>query len=371
MINAKVFNRGIASGEAFCNRTEESARLTKNIKDVTHTLLISPRRYGKTSLALRVIEGSKLPYTHIDLFMKYDEASITNEFYMGMSSLISQVIKPTAGAIKKLESLLKNLSVSMSVGKFGFEFTLKPRTIEIRKNLKALLMNVDELLVKNKKHAIIFIDEIQAITDSPMSDEVESSLRFVAQKTKNISFIFSGSNRHLLSKMFDDLSRPLYKLCQRMQLQRISADHYKIFINKFAKSNWKISLSDEVLDDICHYTKLHPYYMNILCNYLFELDKPPTPQNVKDYWEKICREEQGSVAKDIEFLTPKQKYLLNEIARHPCLKEPTGQEFVNKVNLTPKGILGAIDTLMRHDLIERLETGEIRLIDPVLEYWSK
>ena len=77
----QTFHRGIAAAEGFCNRKEEIARLTQNILQTTQTLLISPRRYGKTSLALRVIESTKLPYAYIDLFMKTNAESVTCEFY--------------------------------------------------------------------------------------------------------------------------------------------------------------------------------------------------------------------------------------------------------------------------------------------------
>ncbi len=365
-----IFHRGIASGDGFCNRVEELDRLKKNIHKGTHTVLISPRRYGKTSLALRAIELSKLPSANIDLFMKSDESAIITEFLSGVSGLISKTINATELALKKVESLLKNITISMKLGKFGFEFQLTPQTTDHKKNLKLLLVGLDELLAKLNKHAIIFIDEIQAISGSPFCDEVESSLRFVAQKTKNISFIFSGSSRHLLSQMFNDRSRPLYKLCHTMTLHRISATHYESFINKLSIKTWKKPFSKEVLQEIFCCTKLHSYYMNILCGYLFEQVRIPTAQDVIDVWEKICREEQGSIAKEIEFLTAKQKHLLQEIAKHPKLTEPTAKEFVNKVNLTPKGILGAIEILQRHDFIERAETGEFYLVDPVLEYWS-
>lgn len=371
MTTQRVFNRGIASGEAFCNRTEELDRLIKNIHKITHTLLISPRRYGKTSLALRAIERSGLPHAYIDLFMKNDATSVTNEFFLGASGLMSKIIKPTALAVRKLESLLKNLTVSIKLGKLGFDFMLTPRTNDNKKNLKSLLIGLDEVLEKNKKHAIIFVDEIQAITGTEICDEVESSLRFVAQKTKNISFIFSGSSRHLLGKIFDDRSRPLYKLCHSIPVHRISTDHYENFINKLARIQWKHNFSTDTLDEIFSCTKLHPYYINILCSYLFELENLPTENDVILYWEKICREEQSTIARDVEFLTAKQKQLLCEIAKYHDLKKPTAIDFSKNVNLTAKGISDAIETLLKHDLIEKLETGEIRLIDPVLEYWSK
>lgn len=371
MAELTIFHRGIASGEAFCNRIEELNRLLKNIHKITHTLLISPRRYGKTSLALRAIERSELPFAYIDLFMKCDAESVTQEFFSSLSSLISKIIKPTDSVVRKIESLFKNINVLLKFGKLGFEFSLSPKTTDNKKNLKSLLTSVDELLAKYNQHAIIFIDEMQAITEIPISDEMESSLRFIAQKTKHISFIFSGSNRHLLSKIFDDRSRPLYKLCHKMIIQRIAPEHYKLYINKLAKREWQQVFSDDVMNEIFSCTKLHSYYLNILCSYLFESDKLPTEEDVITCWEKVCREEQGSIAKEVEFLTSKQKHLLQEIAKHPGLKEPTAKDFVNRVNLTPKGIMGAIAIFLKHDLIEKLDTGEIRIVDPVLEYWSK
>lgn len=365
------FHRGIAFGKGFCNRTEELARIALNIQQNTHTLLISPRRYGKTSLALRAIESSELPYAYIDLFMKSDTESVMREFYHAIGILISKIIKPTEIAIRKLEALLKNISVSIRVGDFGFEFALSPRSTETQKDLKSLLISVDALLVKYKKHAVIFVDEIQALSGSLIADEVESALRFVAQKTKNISFIFSGSSRHLLSMMFEDRSRPLYKLCHKISVQRISTEHYKRFINILAKIKWKKTLADETLAKIFSATKCHPYYMSILCGYLFESQALPTDGSVISCWEKICREEQGSVAKDVEFLTVKQKKLLCEIAKATELKEPTAKDFVTKTDLTPKGISGAIEILSKHDLIEKLDNGVIRVVDPVLMHWSR
>lgn len=88
-------------------------------------------------------------------------------------------------------------------------------------------------------------------------------------------------------------------------------------------------------------------------------------------WQKVCKEEQGTVAKDVEFLTPKQKHLLAEIAKYPNLKMPTAQDFVNRVDLTPRGISQALAILLKHGIVEKLEDGEIRIIDPVLEYWSQ
>lgn len=367
----KFFGRGIASGEGFCNRTSEVQKIINNIDDITHTLLISPRRYGKTSLVLRAIEKSGLPYAHIDLFMKYDTDVILEEFYQEVSRLILKVIKPTERALKKLGSVLKNLVVSLQHGSFGIEFKLEPKTVVYKKDLKQLLLDVDEFLEQQKQKIVLFIDEMQTITDTEICSDIESALRFVAQKTRHIVFIFSGSSRHLMSQLFEERNRPFYKLCQKMTLNRMTTEHYRCFIDKVAEKRWGEKLSVSVYEAIFELAQLHPYYMNVLCHYLFESDIPPDQQAVLTCWQTICREEQGSVAKDIDFLSKSQKILLSEIARSGCVKQPTGKDFIKRVNLSPRGVSLALATLLQYDLIEQREDGAYRIIDPAIHYWAR
>lgn len=365
-----IFTRGLAFGDGFCNRVIETQQLQTNIKNGTHTLIVSPRRYGKTSLAIQVLEKEKLPYTHIDLFMKYTQQDIENELYEGISHLLTKMIKPTEKAIKLLQTFLKQIKISLSFGETGFEFSLTPIT-EKKPSLKFLLEGVDQLLAKKNKRAIIFIDEFQTITESNFGPEVESTLRFIAQKTKNIIFIFSGSNRHMLREIFDNRARPFYKLCFKMTIQKISAAHYIPHLNKFAKKQWGENLPDAILHRITCLTNCHPYYVNVLCEKIFGSVAFPTERNILDAWQQVCLEEQGAVSRDLEALSTKQKQLLSEIAKDPALKEPTAKNFVNRVNLTPKGILDALEILYKHDLIEKNTDNFISIIDPVLSYWAR
>ena len=367
----RIFTRGIASGNGFCNREKETGQIIGNIKNITQTLLISPRRYGKTSLALHAIEQSKYPYAYIDLFMKYDSDSIFTECYREIGRLISKITTPTEKTIRAIENIFKNMKFSLVLGPVGLELSMLPVGGNKIQNIKELFLGVDDFLNKNQQKAIIFIDEVQTITETEICNEIESSLRFIAQKTNNISFVFSGSSRHLLNQMFNDRDRPFYKLCYQMNLERIEEEHYIKFINKFAMQKWKKLLNPEIFREIFGCTKCHPYYVNVLCERIFAGKNIPTQEDIDSYWEDICREEQGAVAKDLECITAKQKLLLGAIAKHPGLKEPTAKAFVNKINLTPRGITLAMQGLVKHGLVEKLNTGEIRIIDPVLEKWSR
>ena len=83
------------------------------------------------------------------------------------------------------------------------------------------------------------------------------------------------------AKIFEDQSRPFYKLCHRMIIQRISEQHYIKFLNTLAEKQWKKLLADETLAAIFHYTQCHSYYLNVLCSYLFEKKQAPTINEVK------------------------------------------------------------------------------------------
>ncbi len=367
----KMFNRGIAKNAAFCNRVEETATIVSNIENLTHTLLISPRRYGKTSLALHAIGKSKLPYAHLDLFMKYEHQDVLNVFYEAVGQLLTHIMKPTTKAMQTLESLLKNIKVSINLGQMGMSFSLKPETNDHSDPLKSLLLNLDRVLEKQDKTAIIFIDEMQAISEMAFRDELEATLRYVAQHSQHLCFIFSGSHRHLLSQIFEERSRPFYKLCHIMPVERIASTHYIPFINKFAEQRWKDKLSTQAMQRIFQYTQCHSYYVNILCEKLFRSDNVPTVDDIHEAWRLICSEEQSSIARDIMSLSIKQKQLLREIARHPQLKNPTANEFVKTVDLTPRGITNALDKFKQQDLIEVTSGGIIQIVDPVLEYWCR
>src|SRR3990167_8911900 len=85
------FPLSIASGEAFCNRLDETARLKLCIEQRRPVLLVSPRRYGKTSLALHAIHQTKLPFAHIDFFSAVDEQDIERAILNGIGKLIGSM----------------------------------------------------------------------------------------------------------------------------------------------------------------------------------------------------------------------------------------------------------------------------------------
>ncbi len=87
----EFFPTYLALGEAFCNRKKERNRLSYNIEKSTPTLIISPRRYGKTSLVINTLVELNRPYVHIDLYKALSKEDIELYILNGIGKLLGQI----------------------------------------------------------------------------------------------------------------------------------------------------------------------------------------------------------------------------------------------------------------------------------------
>ena len=106
--------------------------------------------------------------------------------------------------------------------------------------------------------AVLFFDEMQEIDLLTEGKQIQGAIREFAQQAKNVVFIFSGSNRRLLHHMFDDNSMPLYELCERIKLEKISAASYKAYISEAAINIAGTAPSETVLNAILSISERHP-----------------------------------------------------------------------------------------------------------------
>ena len=218
MIIEELFPQKLALGDNFCNRVEEQEKLRGNILGVRPTLIMSPRRYGKTSLGVYVIEQLKIPYSHLDLFPLASSQDVQNVILGGIGEIIASIESTTSKALKAVSDFFSELSISFKLIGTKIEVDLMRSSKGESKTILTALKLLDNILVKRKNKAILFLDEFQRLSQMQEPEVIEGAIRHIAEKTNNIVFLFSGSNRHLLGKMFDDRQRPLYKLCDRIHL---------------------------------------------------------------------------------------------------------------------------------------------------------
>lgn len=366
-MNSIHFPLGIAEGDYFCNRTSEISQLLNNIQQPLHTVLIAPKRYGKTSLVYKAIAKSKLPFARMDLFMTTNTHEIVQAILAGIDNLLSQ-ISNAENLLGMIKGLVKSLRPSFEVGVKGLKMRLEPQMQELNAtHLCEGLQILDKILKKKSMKALLFIDEFQEIQRIAAEQGIEGAIRNVAQETKNFSIIFSGSHRHWLQNMFNDKNKPLYRLCDEIHLERIHEDHYIPFINKFSQKKWGQSLPLEVTQKILTCSESHPYYFNAICEKLFQKQKLPTPENVIDIWNTLMNLKKKDILSETRNLEIIHKKLLVAIS-HELDSELTGRKFLIKAELSGSSVIRALEYLESNDFIEKIN-NKYRLIDPLLKYW--
>lgn len=358
------FPLGKAYGEAFCNRVDETQKLLGNIQNGKHTFLVAPRRYGKSSLCERVFELSQYPCGKLDFHLAVSDKDVERIILNGVIALVSQAI----GAVEKLSLLVKKytkqLKPKLSIGTKHFSLELETTdNSSPAENIAEALLLLDKLLQQKNKQAVLLFDEFQEIGQVHNGKGIEGAIRHVGQDTKKLSFIFSGSNPHVLNSMFEDERRPLYKLCRKLLLDRIDVSHYQVHLNKAAKAMWHKNLSTEVFARIMEVTERHPYYVNYLCDVLW-MDNRIMPQvkQVEAAWSEVIEEERSDLLKDFFRLPENQRKVLIHLANYK-VDGIYSNEVAKKMGMPVSSISRALHTLIEADYIEKVQ-NEYRLIVP-------
>lgn len=229
-------------------------------------------------------------------------------------------------------------------------------------------MGLDQLAEKENKQVVLLFDEFQQLLSVKNSSLIEGAICHVAQQTNASSYIFSGSNRHLLLKIFDDSSRPLFHLCDRIDLQRIPAGYYVDYLNKAAKNQWGKMLSQVAIDEVFELTKRHPYFLNSLCKLMWcETSPPVDAATVKEFFDRLCEQGRPRVSYDLASLSANQRAVIITITNNKMMSTKS-MDFIAKSRVPLSSIAQAMNVLQEKDFIYKNNDGKYCITDPVMDY---
>ncbi|MBY0544524.1 MAG: hypothetical protein K2Q14_03125 [Gammaproteobacteria bacterium] len=362
------FPQGLALGANFCNRTVEKKRLQENIQTARSTLIISPRRYGKTSLVIQVLQKMAISYANIDLFSELNEIDVQNRILSAVGDILYSLESTPKKAFAFITDFFSDLSISFSIAnaKISMQFSRSQKSPA--KTILDVLKKLDEVLISKKKKAVLFFDEFQKISQISPSGTIEGSIRHIAQESSSIVFIFSGSNRHLLHIMFDDRAKPLYKLCDRLILDRIANDEYISFIGEKFKTKWNSPLPINIIASILSLTEQHSYYVNVLCHKLWLEEDFPTENKVEEIWHAYAMEEKSNVLHELDLLSANQSKMLIALAKYSPEMSPLSKEFTSITKFSMSSASQALKVLEKMDYIAKINDNTYYIIDPLIKY---
>lgn len=366
-----VYGR-ITDTNNFTDREKESRQLYRNFISLINTVVISPRRWGKTSLVHCVAEEVEKKNKDVkvcltDIFNVRSES----EFYV---QLAQSVLKNTSS---KWEEFTENAKEFLShlLPKISFstdsqtEISFGMGWEELKKNPDDILNLAESIAKKKNIRIVVCIDEFQSISDFEKPEAFQRKLRSHWQKHQYVSYCLYGSKRHMLMDIFSNASMPFYKFGDMMFLEKIENEEWGRFIQKrFADTNKKISL--EEAEYLAELVENHPYYVQQLAQQSWlRTDKSCNKKTIDESCESIKQQLSLLFVSLTESLTNSQiNFLQALVAGETAFGS---QENLKKYNLKTSANIARIkEALLSKEIID-INSRKVEIQDPFFKIWLK
>ncbi len=361
---------GIVLENNFCNRKKEQEDIIKAIDNSDKLFIYSQRRMGKTSLIKQIINKlSKKDYLaiYIDVWPLVSESAFIKATAKAITESLNSNAQKMAQLAKRFFSQFAPTVSLDEEGKPSVSFGINKFKEEAKELENVLRIPEKYTEMKNKKVVIIF-DEFQQVLEYGF-DIIERKIRSILQTQNNMCYLFLGSRKTLIQKMFFDQSRPLYRSAGHYHLKTIGIQNWNVFIiKKFKKTNKEINnLNIEYLFEI---TGGHSYYMQLICNIIWDqCEKKVTKSIIDKSIEILIDREHYTYSVLWNTLSFNQKNFLKGIAKSDYLIKPFSSEFIFENNLkTASNVQKVINYLINKDIID-LENENYIITDIIFKLW--
>ena len=356
------------TGESFCNRKKELSELLRYIKGSQNVLLYSHRRYGKSSLirqVFREIKGKNLNVgtMHVELYGTISEKDFITKSFQGLNQLESNFEKLLKSVSNALKSIKLNLSIDSATG--GTSVSPSFEAVDEKTVLEELMNILSKY--SQKRRLVIAFDEFQEVAGYT-EEGFEKRLRSFIQQHSNICYVFSGSQQHLITEMFNSNKRAFYKLAESFPLEKIETKYYIPWVqNLFSQKN--VHLPAEQIEEIVARFENHPMYIQ---NFLFHLWEEPgkkgfSPEIINKVENTIIEKRSLEHTVLWETLTINQKKTLKLILLNNGYNL-FNADSLKSVNLkTGSLVTKALSSLKKKEII--VKNGNYQIQDIVFKKW--
>ncbi len=368
-----VFGK-VATNADFTNREDETERLVNNFRALINTILISPRRWGKSSLVhkaadIALEQDPRLRIARLDLFNVRDEA----HFY----SLISTaVLKATASRWDEIREMAKAF-LGRVVPRLvfsnepGTDFSLELDWENIRENIDEIIDLPQRIAQEKGVRVIVCLDEFQNIANFSDPVYLQRRLRSHWQLQPDVAYCLYGSKRHMLLDVFTNPSMPFYKFGDIMLLEKIAAPKLEQFVVSRFNDTGK-SISPEVAAEIVRLTDCHPYYTQQLAQQVWLRTAAATTATlpiVAEAHDGLIRQMSLLFSTLTDTLTTQQLAMLKAmLAGETSLSSTATMKRYGISSAT--ALYRAKKALVEKEVLDDLG-GSQRLLDPLYSHWLR
>ncbi|MFH1260008.1 MAG: ATP-binding protein [Elusimicrobiota bacterium] len=344
-------------GSAFINREKEIKDLERDLSDSQKIFLISPRRYGKTSLVLRVkhdLEQKGIKVAYIDLFKCSSVERLAAALAKELSKFESVTFEKVFKFIKDIISALRPIISIDKEGEVSVQIDAKPKEQETFNILEDLLNYAQRYAEKHHARVVILLDEFQEVLK--FSDQkIEKFLRAIVQAQDKVGYVFCGSKKEIIEGMVMNKSRAFYGIGPVISLDKINTVAWEKYLsNTFSKHGFKYD--DKIPGLIVQKAHGIPYYIQYLAHELYDNyfhTKKFNIEHIDETIKTIVKRNLSSYETIWENLTGVQQRMLEGIASE-TIENIFSNDFLLRHQIgTRPGAEKTVKLLVKKDILEK------------------
>lgn len=356
----------VVSGDHFCNRDRAERELRGFVKSGQNVFVQGERRMGKTSLVRKAVlgvRGERLVY--VDLYCIGSQSDLCRRITEGVGRANS-----TMPFLKRVMAFASRLRPSLSFDSSNGspKITVDALAAEEPASL-GIVMSMLEKVASEGKTCIVF-DEFQDILRIKDSDRVLAEMRSRIQFQENVPYLFLGSVRHEMWRIFNDTKSPFFKSAAAYDVGEIDVGDFSDFIvSRFEKGRRRISSATARV--IIETASGVSGDVQELCAALWDVTdagREVTDADIPAALDVVFMRERKGFEKAVSVLTPVQVRVLRGLAERPNAKV-FGSEFLKLVGMANTGAVSkAVKRLEDHDLVHAMGDG-YRFGDSFFRQW--
>jgi hypothetical protein len=372
MMGNKPFVFGVAtSGDNFTDRVTETQRLLSNFQHGVNTVLISPRRWGKTSLVqkvCRLAQADDLRIVYLDAFSCRSEREFLDAF---ASAVLKQTSSKFEDWMEHAKLFLSRISPKISLGPdpttdFSLSLEINPES----KDAEEVLQFPERIAQQKGVRIVVCIDEFQQIAEFKDSKAFQKRLRGVWQLQKSVSYCLFGSKKHLMNELFEKRSLPFYKFGDAIYLPKIpTADWVSYICGRFQSTGKEIAPA--LAERICQIVDNHSSYVQQLAWLVWiHTDKRAGDEELEAASQDLLDQNTPLFEKQTENLTAYQMNFLRAMM-DGVSSEFTTKEVLDRYSLGSSANVSAVKRALISKEIIEVEHRKVVFVDPVMRLWLR
>jgi uncharacterized protein len=364
----------LAYDDSFADRNSELLELAQDMRNGQDVLVLAPRRFGKSSLALRAMQrvlADGVLVAYCDLLRTPTKERLAAAL---AKTIADDLASPVGQALERAGALFRGLRVRPVIeldpddGSIRFTFDAARRQADIDDTLEKLLELPGRLAAERGRKVVLVFDEFQEIVG--LDARFPNLLRAVFQTQPEVGHVYLGSSRHVLESIFNNRNEPFWRSAKRLELGRIPAAPFAKFVRaRFVAT--ERDADDEALARLTDIARGHPYATQELAYFTWELVPSGFAAHATDVdraLEAVLRSEHNSLSRIWESATRNERLVLLALAEEPAFLYSDHAR--RRHGLPPATFVQrALKALIREDVVEKEEDGRYRIAEPFLPEW--